>query len=185
LFPGIQGTLEDDPNGFIIAFYLTAFSQVAAAALFAIAFVSMARATHSQQISYYMYVTSYGLVLFFIGIGSTVSGTGYPPFGLPTVSLVGPFSFLFFIGLNHSAIAIAEDSNLRRSIKVSTQHQLKLLRSMGDAEMQSRLEKTVLDATKANAERLSQQTGIEPSLSMEEVKQYINEVLAEIKKPMK
>ena len=104
-------------------------------------------------------------------------------FGLPTVSLVGPFSFLFFIGLNNSAISIAEDSSLRRKIKDSARQQLKMFGSIGTAEMESRLEKTVLEITKSNAESFTHQTGIEPSLSVDEVKQYLNEVLVELKSP--
>ena len=59
----------------------------------------MARALPHHQIRDYMYITCYGLTLFSIGITATVSGAGYPPFGLPTVSLVGPFSFLLLESL--------------------------------------------------------------------------------------
>jgi hypothetical protein len=182
LFPGIQGALpENDPNSIIIPIYITNFSQVIAIGLFATAFVSMARAIPHHQISDYIYITCYGLTLFSIGIIATVSGAGYPPFGLPTVSLVGPFSFLLLTGLNHSAISIAEDSNLIRSIKVSARQQLKLLDSIGTAEIVDRLEKKVLEVTKSNAEYLRKESGIEPSLSLEEAKQYLYEVLDEVK----
>jgi hypothetical protein len=182
LFPEIQGSVpEDDPNSIIIPVYITNFSQIIAIALFATAFVSMARAIPHHQISDYMYITCYGLTLFSIGIIATVSGAGYPPFGLPTVSLVGPFSFLLFIGLYHSAISTAEDSKLRQSIKLSTRQQLKLLHSIGTAEMERKLEKKVLEVTKLNADNLIQQSGIEPSLSVGEAKQYLYEVLEEMK----
>jgi hypothetical protein len=182
LFQGIQGAApEDDLNSIIIPVYVVTFSQVIAIALFATAFVSMARAIPHHQISDYMYITCFGLTLFSIGIIATVSGAGYPPYGLPSVSLVGPFSFLLFTGLNHSAISTAEDSSLRRSIKVSARQQLKLLDSIGTAEMGDRLEKKILEITKSNAENLMQQSGIEPSLSISEAKQYLYEVLDEIK----
>lgn len=182
LYPEIQGAApKNDPNSIIIPLYITTFSQVAAIALFATAFVSMARAIPNHQISDYMYITCYGLTLFSIGIIATISGAGYPPYGLPTVSLVGPFSFLLFTGLNHSAISTAQDSNLRRSIKVSARQQLKLLDSIGTAEMQGKIEKKVLEVTKSNAENLMQQSGIEPSLSLDEAKQYLCEVLEEVK----
>ena len=182
LFPEIQGvTPEDDLNSIIIPLYVGIFSQVIAIALFATAFVSMAKAVPNHQISDYMYITCFGLTLFSVGIIATVSGAGYPPFGLPSVSLVGSFSFLLFTGLNHSAISIAEDSSLRRSIKDSAQQQLKLLDSIGTAEMEDRLEKKVLELTKSNAENLMQQSGIEPSLSLSEAKQYLYEVLDEVK----
>jgi hypothetical protein len=133
------------------------------------------------KISDYVYITCYGLTLFSIGLIATVSGAGYQPFGLPTVSLVGTFSFLLFTGLNHSAISAAEDSNLRRSIKVSARQQLKLLDSIGTAEIAERLEKKVLEVTKLNAENLRKESDIEPSLSLTEAKQYLYEVLDEVK----
>jgi hypothetical protein len=86
-----------------------------------------------------------------------------------------------FTGLNHSAISTAEDSNLRRSIKVSARQQLKLLDSIGNAEVVERLEKKVLEVTKSNAENLRKESGIEPSLSLTETKQYLYEVLDELK----
>ena len=182
LFPEIQGVPpEDDLNSIIIPVYLVTFSQVIAIALFATAFVSMARAVPNHQISEYMYITCFGLTLFSIGIIATISGAGYPPFGLASVSLVGPFSFLLFTGLNHSAISTAEDSSLRRSIKISTLQQLKFLDRIGTAEMEDRLEKKVLEVTKLNAENLMKQSGIEPSLSMGEAKQYLYEVLEQVK----
>ena len=67
---------------------------------------------------------------------------------------------------------------LRRSIKDSAQQQLDLLDSIGTAEMEDRLEKKVLELTKSNAENLMQQSGIEPSLSLSEAKQYLYEVLS-------
>jgi hypothetical protein len=183
LFPEIQGALpEDDPSGLVIAVYITTFSQVTAIALFATAFVSMARAIPHHQISDYMYITCYGLALFSIGIIATVSGAGYPPFGLPTVSLVGPFSFLLFIGLYRSAISTAEDSKLRRSIQVSARQQLKLLHSIGTAEMERKLEKRVLEITKSNADSLMQQSGIQPTLTNEEISNLLIEVKKEQKK---
>jgi uncharacterized membrane protein YhaH (DUF805 family) len=181
-FPVFQGVLpEDETSSFIFSFYITTFSQVAAIALFAAAFAIMARAIRHHQVSDYMYITCYGFALFSIAMIATVSGAGYPPFGLPSVSLVGPFSFLLFIGLNHSAIATAEDSNLRRSILVNARQQLRFLDSIGTAEWERELEKKVLEVTKSTADNLKEQSGIEPSISIDEAKQYIFEALEEIK----
>jgi hypothetical protein len=181
LFPEMQGIAPpDDPNSIIIPVYITTFSQIIAIALFATAFVSMARAIPHHQTSNFMYIACYGLTLFSVGIIATVSGAGYPPFGLPTVSLVGPFSFLLFIGLYRSAISIAEDSTLRQSIKVTAREQLRLLRSIGTAEMERKLEKKVSEVTKLNEDNLIQQSGIEPTLTNEEVSSLIMEVKKEL-----
>ena len=41
-----------------------------------------------------------------------------PPFVLVTVSFFGLASYLLLIGIYSSAVSVAEDSNLRRSIEV-------------------------------------------------------------------
>lgn len=183
-YPVFQEVLPEEGINRIIfnfSFYITTFSQVASIALFATAFAVMGRAVPNRQVSDYMHITCFGFALFSIAIIATISAAGYPPFGLPSVSLVGPFSFLLFIGLNHSAIATAEDSNLRRRILVSARQQLRFLDSIGTAEWERELEKKVLEVTKTNAENLKQESGIEPSLSMDEAKQYVFEVLDELK----
>lgn len=182
-FPVFQDYVlsEDEVSSILFSFYITTFSQVASITLFAVAFAVIGRAVPDRQVSGYMYLSCYGFALFSIATLATVSGAGYPPYGLPSVSLVGPFSFLLFIGLNHSAIATAIDSKLRRDIKDSALQQLGLLDSMGTAEWERRLEKKILDVTKSNVDNLKQQSGIEPSISMDEAKQYIFEVLEEVK----
>ena len=182
LFPFMQEIAKgDDLNSIVIPLYVSVFSAIIAIVLFAIAFVYIARAIPHHRVSDYMYITCFGLVLFSIGTIATISGAGYPPFGLPTVSLVGPFSFLLFIGLYRSAISIAADSDLLRSIKVSAQQELKLLDNIGSAERERKLEKTVLEITKSNAYKLRQQTGIEPSISIDEAKEYLYEVMDKTK----
>jgi len=98
------------------------------------------------------------LFFFFTGMLASVSGAGYPPFGLPSVSLVGTFSFLLFTGLNHSAIATAQDSKLRQIIRVSAQRELGLLDSIGNAKMEEILEKKVIEVTKSHTENLIKQS---------------------------
>lgn len=183
-FPEYQNVLPEKlPDDLIFTVTMTNFSQVGAIALFAIAFAVMGRAIrqHHRSVSDYMYFSCYGFALFSIAMIATVSGAGYPPFGLPSVSLVGPFSFLLFIGLNHSAIVTAADSKLRRSILISARQQFKLLDSIGTSEWERKLENKVLEITKSNVINLKQQSGIEPSVTMDETKQYIYEVLQELK----
>ena len=141
----------------------------------------MARTIPHSQTSDYMYITCFGFTLFSIGFISTIAGSGYPPFGLPSVSLVGPFSFLLFIGLYRSAISISEDSALRKGIKISAREQLRLLHSIGTAEMERKFEKRVLDVTKRNEDNLIQQSGIEPTLTNEEVSNLIMEAKKELR----
>jgi hypothetical protein len=58
--------------------------------------------------------------------------------------------------------------------------ELKLLDSIGTAEMERKLEKKVLEITKLNAQNLMEQSCLEPSLTKEE----ISNLLAEVKKEL-
>ena len=48
--------------------------------------------------------------------------------------------------------------------------------------MQRKLEKNVLEVIKSNADNLKQQSGIEPTLSLDEARQYVYEALEEVNK---
>jgi hypothetical protein len=72
--------------------------------------------------------------------------------------------------------------NLRLSIKNTTRADLKLLDDIGTAEMYKDIESKVTRLTKANADLLTEQSGIEPSLTDDEVRNYLEFVTKEIKK---
>jgi hypothetical protein len=74
----------------------------------------------------------------------------YPPFGLVTVSFFGLASFLMFNGIYSSAISVAEDSELRKSIRRYAIEESRLLDSIGMAQMEREIEKRVLGFTKRN-----------------------------------
>jgi hypothetical protein len=57
----------------------------------------------------------------------------------------------------------------------------KLLDSIGSAHVQKELEERVIRVTKENSYRIENQSKIEPSLSGDEVKKYLADVLKEIK----
>jgi hypothetical protein len=47
--------------------------------------------------------------------------------------------------------------------------------------MEQELQKRVLDITKQTSETMTEETGVQPTLSEDEVKQYLHEVLQEVK----
>lgn len=171
---------EDVMTGLVFPFLVVIFSAIAAMVLFGIAFRSAAKSIGKSYVRDYMIITSYGLILFFMSISTSIVGAGYPPFGLANVSLAGPLSFLILTGLYRSAISISEDIELRRSIKTSAKTELNLLDSIGSAEMQKEIEKRIMAMTKTNAALLTQQSGIEPSLTDEEVRDFLAHVKEEL-----
>jgi hypothetical protein len=148
-------------------------------ALFGIAFWSVARKLGNNAVKRYMMIAAYGMMLLFSSnqaIGLAL--VPYPPFGLATVSFFGLASFLIFIGIYSSAISVAEDSELRKSIRRYAIQESKILDSIGMAQ----IERNVLAFTKRNQYRMVEETGIHSSLSETDMKQYLEQVLQEIRK---
>jgi hypothetical protein len=89
---------------------------------------------------------------------------------------------MMLIGIFFSAISIAEDSDLRKSIRNFAIGQSGLLDSIGSAEMQQEIEKRVIELTKQTQEKMTEETGIEPSITEDEMKQYLAQVIEEVGK---
>ena len=176
-------TTEVKYPAILLPIMLVILSGQAAIILFGLGFRSIAKSiSQNSKVRDYMIITAYGFILFFTAAAATISGASYPPFGIASVLLVGPFSYLILIGLYSSAISIAEDSKLRQSIKVSTKKELRLLDSIGISQIQQEIERKVTAITKASAATLTQQSGIEPSLTDEEIRQILSQVATEIRR---
>jgi hypothetical protein len=150
--------------------------------LFAAAFWSMAGKVNSMQLRNYMIISAFGFALIFGSDQAIILvNIPYPPFGLATVSFMGLSSYLLLIGVYFSAISVGEDSKLRQSIRSYAINETRLLDSIGTAEMQRAIEKRVVSLTKQNQDKMAEETGIQSSLSEDDMKQYLQEVIREVK----
>jgi hypothetical protein len=151
--------------------------------LFGIAFWSVARKIGRNAVKRYMMITAYGIMLLFSSNqAASLALVPYPPFGLATVSFFGLSSFLIFIGIYSSAISVAEDSQLRKSIRRYAVDESRLLDSIGMAQMESEIEKKILTFAKRNQEKMAEESGIQSSLSDDDIKRYLGQVLQEVRK---
>ena len=184
LFNVFVPLLRSDPvfYGILLTFIFT-FSKLAGGIFFGIAFWTIARSIRNDSIvRKYMIMSAFGLILLFISY--QVNGivvTSYPPFGLVTISFMGLASYLILVGIYAAAISVSEDTKLRQSIRRIAVRESSLLDSIGSAEMVRQIEKRVLASTRAAKYSMIEQTGIESSLTEEDVKQYLEIVLSEIK----
>jgi hypothetical protein len=152
-------------------------------ALFGIAFWSVARNIGRNAVKRYMMISAYGMMLLFSSNQATgLALVPYPPFGLATVSFFGLSSFLIVIGIYSSAISVAEDSQLRKSIRRYAMEESRLLDSIGMAQMEREIEKRVVVLAKRNQDKMTEETGIQSYLSEDDVKQYLEQVLQEVRK---
>jgi hypothetical protein len=159
------------------------FSRPVGANLFGLAFwVITRRFRHSgTDIPNYMIISGIGLVLLFVSNQAIVFvDEPYPPFGFASVSFMGLASYLVLIGIYSSAISISEDSRLRSSIRDFAMKEAKLLDSIGMAHMEQEIQKKVITLTRQNQDRIVEETGIQSSLTEEDMKSYLQEVIKEI-----
>jgi len=150
--------------------------------LFGIAFWSVAKNIQNKVVKNYLVISAYGMVLLFTAnqpVGLTL--IPYPPFGLATISFVGLSAYLVFIGIYSASLSVALDSKLRSVIRKTTFDEAKFLKDIGSSEMERVIEKRVHVMMTRTQDDFKMETGIEPSLTDSEAKEYLLEVLDEIK----
>jgi hypothetical protein len=171
-------------SNFLIPILLATYAIAICGILFGIGFFSVAKSVtqYHHPVKDFLLITGYGFALFFTVAQATVLQAGYPPFGLANVSFVGLASFLILSGLYQAAIAMSHDMNLRRSVKKSSADESKLLDAIGFAQMQEEIKKKVMKITKENAEKMVEESKVEPSIADNELEKYLDEVLEEVRK---
>ena len=173
-----------DPISFSIIYTLifTAVKPVGGI-LFGIAFWSVAKNIDYSVVKDYMIIAAFGLVLLFTSnqpVGLTL--VPFPPFGLTTISFLGLASYLIYIGIYSSALSVANDVELRKTIRKSVEQQSELLDNIGTAEMEHQLQNRVLSLTRDKPNEMTEETGIESSFhDEEELRNYIQKVIDEVR----
>ena len=117
-------------------------------------------------------------MILFVSFFANPSAGSYLPFGVLSASFFGFGAYLFFSGIYSSASSISSDSRLRQTIRKSLLDQSKLLDNIGLADINREMEAII----KKHRETMKQETGIESSISEVEMKNYVQEVLVELRK---
>ena len=87
---------------------------------------------------------------------------------------------MIYSGLYSSAVTVSQDIALRHSIRKSVTEQSRLLDSIGTAQMEQELQSRVLTITEKLSDKMEEETGVEPSMTVEDVKEQIEMVRKEI-----
>jgi hypothetical protein len=159
------------------------FSKAIGGFMFSIAFYIAARSvTPKSIVRDYMLIAAFGIVLFFLSGQTTITDASYPPFGLVSIMSLGLMSYLLFIGLYSSAFSVSGDVSLRKSIRNMVLDQSKFLERIGTAQMERQMQQTILNLAKGQNDIMKQESGVESSMTENEVKDYLQSVLKEVKK---
>lgn len=146
------------------------------------------RLGNTNPIRKYLIMTAFGLILIFIITQGTLIMTSFPPFGLSSLSFVIISIYLFNFGFYAMAVSLSQDVKLRQTIKLKTKRNINLLSSIGKAQMTSELQRAVSDVktiVEKEEKELEEKTGIENSLSEENIQDYMKQVLEEMGKSKK
>jgi hypothetical protein len=180
--PLVDG-IEPSPNSlYEVVFGASIVPSISIGILFGVPFWIVARSIQRGSIMRdYLIIAAWGLVFLQITSGDGVYTAPYPPFGLVGVSFIGLSCYLILVGLYYSAVSISQDVKLRQSIRNSLVDEPRLLDSIGSSQMEKDLQNRVMIIAKRNSDIMAEESGIEPTLTEDDAKQYLEEVLEELK----
>jgi hypothetical protein len=157
------------------------FGGIIAGILFGISFLSIARTLKTNSIvRNQLMLTAYGFLLFYLAGSAYASQAAYPPYGLISVSLIGFSCYLIYSGLYSAAQTISQDNALLRSIRKSVTEQANFLGGIGTAQRNKELESRVLKIAKNLEEEIEEKSGVETTLTENEVVDYVQYVINEL-----
>jgi len=189
LFPNLFDILlNEDPVFYsIILALIFTWSKIAGGIFFGIAFWLISKnLDHGNVVKDYMNISAYGFIFLFISNQAIVLVIGpYPPFGLITIAYTGLSSYLILVGIYSSVLSVSQDTRLRQSIRKLAKSESKLLDNISTAQIEQDIQSRVIKMTKENQDIMLSETGVQTSLTDEDVKQYLHEVLTEINKTKK
>jgi hypothetical protein len=149
--------------------------------IFGAAFLSVARTLQEESVlRNHLIIAAYGFLIFYIAGSATASQAAFPPYGLASVSFTGFSCYLIYAGLYSSAVTVSQDRAVRKSIRRSVTEQSRLLDSIGSAQMERELQTRVLTVAKKASDIIAKETGVEASMTEDDMKDYVQIVMKEL-----
>jgi hypothetical protein len=149
--------------------------------IFGAAFLSVARTLQEESVlRNHLIIAAYGFLIFYIAGSAIASQAAFPPYGLASVSFTGLSCYLIYAGLYSSAVTVSQDTAVRKSIRRSVTEQSRLLDSIGSAQMERELQTRVLTVAKKASDIMAKETGVEASMTEDDMKDYMQVVMKEL-----
>jgi hypothetical protein len=179
----LNSYLEFDPVTFsIVLVVFVSLSKPIGGLIFGIAFWNTARTvSYEKKVRTCMLISGWGVFLIFAANqGVTQQVTPFPPFGIPTITVLNIAAYLVLLGIYNSAKLVSVNNNLRKSIYKHAVES-KILHLIGHAEMEKEIQKTVTKIIQSQENmEVEREIGIE--LDQKELRKYIDIVIKEVKK---
>jgi signal transduction histidine kinase len=174
---GLIFSLPDDSESRYYQRIIYRAGTIGSSVLFGVAFYIISRNVPSERVKDYLTISAIGITT--VGVAFSVSAF-QQTYGAAIHSLVFLSSYLFALGFYASAVFLTQDTKLRDSIRKTALRESELLVSVGKPHLEQELERRVLVTAQKQEEVLTESSGIQPSLTSREMKQYLSNVLSQI-----
>jgi len=184
ILPLFDEVRSQDPSAFIIIYTMFfSLAKLTGAIFFGIGLWAIGKRINNESLKSFLSISGYGLILVFVSNQAILLlGYLFPPLGLTTACFLGLASFLLLAGTYSAALYVANDKDIRKSIRRSVEQEFKLLDNIGEAEMHIAIRKKVFSKMKDLTLKLKEETGIESSLTLDEIKDYTTLAIEEAKR---
>jgi len=163
---------------------LIALTATISGIFFAIIYFTVSAAmkdVKQTEIQNYLKCSAYGTMILIVTLTLPLSSLLYPPFTLVSWAFMGFGIYLLSLGFYSVATSISQDIMLRKSIRNLVISESQIFDSMGTAQMQSELQGRISKIVQQQEEEMEKHTEIKSSLTEEDMKSYLGEVIREVK----
>jgi hypothetical protein len=156
--------------------------NVGTAILFGISFFILSRGLTYEHLKYYLIIFGAGIMIIFSsGVSTILILSAFPAWGVVSISFVLPASFLILIGLDSATFYVAGDIRVRSYLSSSKNH-FELFRALASAKASSEAEHKIHQIINQIHSNVEAEVLFTPKSESEDFKQYVGEVIAELKK---
>ena len=150
--------------------------------LFGISFFILSRALTYEHLKYYLIICGAGIMIIFSSNVSTILIlSGFPAWGVISISFVLPASILILVGLDSATFYVAGDVSVRSYLSRSKSH-FELFRALVSTKESAETENKIKEIIKQIHHNNQSEALFAPKSESEDVKQYVGEVIAELKR---
>ena len=152
--------------------------------LFGISFFILSRALTYEHLKYYLIICGAGIMIIFSSNVSTILILStFPAWGVISISFVLSASILILIGLDSATFYVAGDVRVRSYLSRSKgKGHFELFRALASTKASAETENKIKEIIKQIHHNIQTEALFSPKSESEDVKQYVGEVIAELKR---
>jgi hypothetical protein len=146
--------------------------------LFGLIFYYVIKKIKVEKIKDYLTIVAMDVVMFDLAFSTSAYQSTY---GIAAHSLVLLCACFVSIGWYSLALSIAQDKKLRETIRNEVKDKSNLLENIGSAQMEQEVQKRVMKIAQEYDKRMKEESGAFSSMQEDDIKVYLEEVIAEVK----